>query len=488
MANKNKGKVIQMLSPENYIRKKSRSLPFYECWVNEDWEDSGMANIIIARIHTNGNITFCVYLVDLLCLGVKDSFYNFNITETEYRNCIEKFSSEMEIELVEYPLVHNIIFTALEFAKEFGFKPHKDFTSVTEYMLEEDTDDIELIEIKCGKNGKPLYVQGPYDDEAKANKIMKQLERTAGLGNFDFIKEFDFEDDDDFNEDDWDVDDWDDEDEEDLDNDEYDDWDEVEHDQVKDDELPSYSVEEIEKSKKLIAELLPRMDKLKSKEIQQLATAMSVISASLCEADKVREAMRYFEMEFEKVEITDEIPDEMLGIENQNLPNCEKIKDIFIKGYKQDRKKLKKAISKLRDEAGEIAGVDILELLYLEPKGQKPFLEKLEQSYSDFPDNPMIKTSYLIEKLVENKQSNITKLENLEIQDIFGNRKIINRAEWYFYLLLLLFNLRAENDPSKLFSFINIMNKQDLYEEDLNDLRHIAMMIQFDSTLKNLRL
>ena len=27
MANKNKGKVIQMLSPENYIRKKARSLP-----------------------------------------------------------------------------------------------------------------------------------------------------------------------------------------------------------------------------------------------------------------------------------------------------------------------------------------------------------------------------------------------------------------------------------------------------------------------------
>jgi hypothetical protein len=33
MANKIKGKVIQMLSPENYIRKKARSLPIYECWI-----------------------------------------------------------------------------------------------------------------------------------------------------------------------------------------------------------------------------------------------------------------------------------------------------------------------------------------------------------------------------------------------------------------------------------------------------------------------
>jgi len=61
MANKNKGKVIQMLSPENYIRKKARTLPIYECWLNTDWEESGMATVVIARRHTNENITFCLY-------------------------------------------------------------------------------------------------------------------------------------------------------------------------------------------------------------------------------------------------------------------------------------------------------------------------------------------------------------------------------------------------------------------------------------------
>jgi hypothetical protein len=131
----------------------------------------------------------------------------------------------MEVEMIDYVLVHNIILSAVEFAEEYGFKPYKDFTSVTEFMLEEDTEDIELIEIECGRNGKPFYMQGPYDDEAKANKIIKQLESTAGRGNFDFVKDFDFDEDDDFEEDE--VDDWD-EDEGDIDGDEeYDDWDEV---------------------------------------------------------------------------------------------------------------------------------------------------------------------------------------------------------------------------------------------------------------------
>lgn len=191
MANKNKGKVIQMLSPENYIRKKARSLPIYECWINSDWEDSGMATIIIARRHTNGNITFCLYLVDLLCLGVKDTGYKFNVTESEYRDFLERYLDRMEIEMIDCALVHNIILSGVEFAEEYGFKPHKDFTSVTEFMLEEDNDDIELIEIECGKDGKPMYVQGPYDDDVKANKIMKQLEHSAGTGNYDFIKEVD---------------------------------------------------------------------------------------------------------------------------------------------------------------------------------------------------------------------------------------------------------------------------------------------------------
>lgn len=33
MTEKKKGKVVQMLSPENYIRQKAPTLPVYECWV-----------------------------------------------------------------------------------------------------------------------------------------------------------------------------------------------------------------------------------------------------------------------------------------------------------------------------------------------------------------------------------------------------------------------------------------------------------------------
>ena len=40
MAKTSKGKVIQMLSPENYIRQKARTLPVYECMVNSGWDET----------------------------------------------------------------------------------------------------------------------------------------------------------------------------------------------------------------------------------------------------------------------------------------------------------------------------------------------------------------------------------------------------------------------------------------------------------------
>ena len=38
--------------------------------------------------------------------------------------------------------------------------------------------------ITFGKDGKPLYISGPYDDP---RPVIRTLERTAGRGNFEFL-------------------------------------------------------------------------------------------------------------------------------------------------------------------------------------------------------------------------------------------------------------------------------------------------------------
>ena len=206
MAKRKKGKVIQMLSPEQYIRQKARTLPIHECLINSEWEADGMANITITRRHSNNNFTVGMYLVDLKCLGVKDTHSLFNVSPAEYRELIDTIERNHDLESIPYNLAHNIVFAGLEFADDYGFKPHSDF-SLSQYILEEDTDDIELIDITCGENGKPLYVRGPMESDLRAAQILAQLEKTAGPGNFDFVNAFDDEwmDDDEFDESDDDI-------------------------------------------------------------------------------------------------------------------------------------------------------------------------------------------------------------------------------------------------------------------------------------------
>jgi hypothetical protein len=188
MAKSKKQSHVPLLSPENYIRQKARNLPIYECWLNKDWEEGRAAEIVIARKHANGNITTGLYVIDLGCMGVRNSYYAFNIDEYDYRKMLVTSGDGSELKMVQvsYTLVHNIIYAANEYAAELGFKPYKDFTSVAQFLLEEDTEDIELIEIECGLKGKPFYIQGD-DTEAQAQNVMKQLDEVVGNGNFDYI-------------------------------------------------------------------------------------------------------------------------------------------------------------------------------------------------------------------------------------------------------------------------------------------------------------
>ncbi len=192
------------LSPEKYITTKARSLPIAKCYVNVGWKIAKMVNVIVMRRHVNGNYTAGIYLIDLLCLGVKDTFYYFN-EPIEIIN--EQFPLELNNEEAEYNLVHNIVYAGHDFAMDFDIKPHEDF-SVTKFILEEDDDNIPLIEIPVGdEDGKPYLMVNPSYNYASALQKLKQY---AGEGNYRFLLgndlEDEFDDNDEFDDDELDED------------------------------------------------------------------------------------------------------------------------------------------------------------------------------------------------------------------------------------------------------------------------------------------
>ncbi|NJK95199.1 MAG: hypothetical protein HC905_10055, partial [Bacteroidales bacterium] len=175
-------------SPEDFIRTSARKLPLGECYINERWFESGKASIIVSRKHPDGKITCGFYLVDLYCLGVKDSFYLHAIRESEFENVLDEMSEKEGLLEVDYVLVHNIIYGAVDFAGGYDFMVHKSF-ELTSFLLEDDTENIEFIEVPFGIEGKPGVIVSDADPQ---KDIIKLLKKNAGEGNYLVIEEKDF--------------------------------------------------------------------------------------------------------------------------------------------------------------------------------------------------------------------------------------------------------------------------------------------------------
>lgn len=189
---------IQPISFSNYILKNARKLDLFKCWKSDT--SAGMGHFVVARKRKNGTLVVGVYLIDLYCLGLKDTFYSeFEDLEDLKEKLLEAEPDILNFEEIDSSLCFNYIYGAIEYAEDLGFQPHKDFKT-TEYILD-DVEDIDFVDIEFGYNGKPMFVAGPSDN---VNRILSVLDKNVGEGNYKCIighDDEDSEDDDEYFED-----------------------------------------------------------------------------------------------------------------------------------------------------------------------------------------------------------------------------------------------------------------------------------------------
>lgn len=159
------------ISPERYMRERVRKLPIGKCYMNPDWEETGIAHIILTRNRAGGQMVYVSLLLDTFCLGVKYAEYAIDFTPEELEEALTHFRKSHDLEEIEYDKAHNLIYGAIEFAEEGGISPVKEWSAAS-YILEEDTDDIPLIEYEYGKDGKHFLVIG---EEGKERKYLQTL-------------------------------------------------------------------------------------------------------------------------------------------------------------------------------------------------------------------------------------------------------------------------------------------------------------------------
>jgi len=181
--------VFTSLSAQAIIRR-ARTFPLLECWISASWQkdDPGLVQILVARQQPDGDICFGVYLVDKYCLGVKNTFANAGFSRARYQDeVLGRIFRETKPSACPVELAHQMIYASIEYAAQFGFEPEKDF-ALTQNLLAPRGELKEPYQLTFGRNGKPFFVAGPYDNAAR---ILKQLEKTAGPGNYDYLMPID---------------------------------------------------------------------------------------------------------------------------------------------------------------------------------------------------------------------------------------------------------------------------------------------------------
>ncbi|MBF0459552.1 MAG: hypothetical protein HQK99_16800 [Nitrospirae bacterium] len=78
-----------------------------------------------------------------------------------------------------------LIEDAVAYAKGLGFSPHKDYGIARKIFGDIDPKDCST-EYTFGKDGKPYFIAGPNDTQAKCKKIMETLTQSFGSGGFHF--------------------------------------------------------------------------------------------------------------------------------------------------------------------------------------------------------------------------------------------------------------------------------------------------------------
>lgn len=144
--------------------------------------DGGLAEILVTRVEGNQYLV-ASYLVDYWCLGVKDAFSPRKLNRQKYEDLVEKAYAPFKEATRKITLeeAQAIIFGAVEYASQLGLKPHRDFAAAKAHLGQPPEN---LPSIEFGREGKPCYVSGPYDNP---ERIINKLRETVGEGNFDYL-------------------------------------------------------------------------------------------------------------------------------------------------------------------------------------------------------------------------------------------------------------------------------------------------------------
>src|SRR5262245_60530893 len=152
--------------------------PVVRALVGASLWDEGIGYLLIAREEPEGRLIFASFLVDVYCLGVKDTFWRAG-THQDFEDLIRQMEQVQRMRSIAPPCLVKIVKGAVEYAQSFGFPPHPDYRHASMLLAGIDPSTCPN-QFTFGRDGKPLYIQGPNESPAQAESIMRRILDAGG--------------------------------------------------------------------------------------------------------------------------------------------------------------------------------------------------------------------------------------------------------------------------------------------------------------------
>jgi hypothetical protein len=149
--------------------------------------ETGIGYAVVCRYKGDGRCEAGFFLIDSYCLGVKDGgFVCFSSAAEFQEELLDRLFHDEEPVRMTPCAARKLIEDAAGYARGLGFAPGADYKKACRVLGGITTAGC-AEEFVFGSEGKPLYIQGPNDSEARARTIVEALERTCGADGYDYI-------------------------------------------------------------------------------------------------------------------------------------------------------------------------------------------------------------------------------------------------------------------------------------------------------------
>jgi hypothetical protein len=149
--------------------------------------DSGCGCLVVSRFKADGRVEAGFFLLDVFCLGVKDAgFHRFDSVADYQESLLDRlFPDEDQVRMTP-AAARKLAEDAISYARGLGFSPGADYRKASRVFGGITTADCDE-QFMFGKDGKPLYIQGPSDSPARVERILRALEARCGEGGYHYI-------------------------------------------------------------------------------------------------------------------------------------------------------------------------------------------------------------------------------------------------------------------------------------------------------------